>query len=221
MIRLTTLITAMALSVSVAQAEPSSLVAYDLETLRLLKNADPVRGQEIYEKEKCSKCHGDAGVSDDSEDVNIAGLMPSYSYKQLVDYKEKSRDSRDMYKRVRDLDKQQMADMAAWLGAQTAAEPGPKKEMSDELFKLVYKGDPERLLKACSSCHGRSGNGGQFDHPRINGQYKEYFVTTMIEFKEGDRENDIYSRMRYVAEVLTEEEIKMLADYYAIPEPPE
>ena len=60
-----------------------------------------------------------------------------------------------------------------------------------------------------------------FDHTRINGLYREYFVTTMTEFKEGDRENDVYSRMRVVAEVLTEEEIEALADYFAIPEPPE
>ena len=54
MIRLTTLITAMALSVSVAHAEPSSLVAFDLETLKLLRNADPARGQQIAEEENCA-----------------------------------------------------------------------------------------------------------------------------------------------------------------------
>lgn len=219
MIRLTTLITAMALSVSVAHAEPSSLVAFDLETLKLLRNADPARGQQIAEEENCAKCHGDAGVSDDPEDVNIAGLMPSYSYKQLKDYQDKNRDSRTMYKAVRDFDDQQMADLAVWFGSQKPADPGPKKELSPEVYDLVYKGDPERLLKACAACHGRDGNGGMFDHPRINGQYREYFVTTMTEFKEGDRENDVYSRMRVVAEALTEEEIEALADYFAIPEP--
>lgn len=220
MIRLTTLITAMALSVSVAHAEPSSLVAFDLETLKLLRNADPARGQQIAEEENCAKCHGDAGISDDSEDTNIAGLMPSYSFKQLKDYQDKNRDSRTMYKAVRDLDDQQMADLAAWFSTQSPADPGPKKELSQELYNLVYKGDPERLLKACAACHGRDGNGGMFDHPRINGQYREYFVTTMTEFREGDRENDVYSRMRFVAQALTEEEIEALADYFAIPEPP-
>lgn len=37
----------------------------------------------------------------------------------------------------------------------------------------------------------------------------------MLAFKEGDRTNDIYSRMRYVSEALTEAEIEALADYYA------
>ncbi|OOZ42683.1 c-type cytochrome [Solemya elarraichensis gill symbiont] len=219
MIRITTLITAMALSVSVAQAEPSSLVAFDLDTLRMLKDADPARGEEIAKKEKCYKCHGDTGVSDDSEDVNIAGLMPSYAYKQMKDYKDKKRDSCDMFKKVRKLDEQQLADLAVYFADLPAAKPGPDKGLTPELYKLIYKGDPERLLKACVACHGRKGNGGQFNHPRINGQYKEYLVTTMTEFKEEGRSNDIYSRMRYVSEVLTEEEIEALASYYAVPDP--
>ncbi len=219
MIRFTTLITAMALSITVAQAEPSSMVAFDLDTLRMLKSADPTRGEALAKEEKCSKCHGDAGVSDDSVDVNIAGLMSSYAYKQLKDFKDEKRDSRDMLKSVRNLDEQQMADLAVYYAGLPSAKPGPKKELTPELYKLVYKGDPERLLKACVACHGRKGNGGQFDHPRINGQYKDYLVTAMTEFKEEDRTNDIYARMRYVSEVLTEEEIEALASYYAVPDP--
>ena len=34
-------------------------------------------------------------------------------------------------------------------------------------------------------------------------------------FKEGDRSNDVYSRMRLIAEALTDEEIEALAAYYA------
>ncbi|MEJ2321839.1 MAG: c-type cytochrome, partial [Gammaproteobacteria bacterium] len=132
MIRLTTLITAMILSVPVAHAEPSSPVAFDLETLKLLRNADPARGQAVAEEERCAKCHGDAGISDDSEDVNIAGMMPSYLYKQLKDYQDKNRDSRSMYKAVRDLDEQQMADLAVWFGMQAPADPGPEKELTPE-----------------------------------------------------------------------------------------
>ena len=80
---------------------------------------------------------------------------------------------------------------------------------------MVTHGDPKRLLKACSSCHGRDGRGGQFDHPALSGQIKTYLVDSMLAFKEGDRTNDIYSRMRYVSEALTEAEIEALADYYA------
>ena len=88
-------------------------------------------------------------------------------------------------------------------------------------MRLVYEGDPQRLIKACASCHGRRGQGGQFDSARLSGQYPEYFIYTMTEFKEGDRSNDIYARMRSIAEVLTEEEIEGLAGYYGAAVPAE
>ena len=43
----------------------------------------------------------------------------------------------------------------------------------------------------------------------------------MTEFKEGDRGNDVYSRMRVVAEALTEAEIEGLAAYYGMAVPAE
>jgi cytochrome c553 len=77
------------------------------------------------------------------------------------------------------------------------------------------------LLKACAACHGRDGRGGQFDHPALAGQHRTYLVDSMTEFKEDDRENDIYGRMRDVSKRLTEAEIEALADYYALYLPPE
>jgi cytochrome c553 len=39
----------------------------------------------------------------------------------------------------------------------------------------------------------------------------------MTAFQEGDRENDHYSRMRFIASQLTEDEIQGLAAYYGAP----
>lgn len=227
MIRLTTLLSAMALSVSIAYAEPSSNVAFDVETVRLLKNASAERGQalvgELPRAARCSSCHGADGISNDPYYTNIAGMMPSYIYKQLRDYQDEKRgleteEGPDMIEAVLDLTYEQMADLSAFYGSLPPPAAGPKKTMSPELFQLVYRGDPERLLKSCASCHGRNGDGGMFDSPRINSQYKDFFAISMHEFKDGLRHNDVYSRMRVVAEVLTDEEIDMLAEYYAIPE---
>lgn len=221
MLRLLAAVTGMALLVPAAGAEPSSEVAFDVPTVQLLRAADPARGEALAEEGKCSKCHGDAGVSDDPEDVNIAGLRDSYIFKQLKDYQDRNRDDRDMYKQTRDLDDQQLADLAAWFASLEPAPRDTTQETDPAVLKLVFQGDPERLLKACAACHGRRGRGGQFDHPALSGQYPEYLVTTLTEFKEGDRTNDIYSRMRYVAESLTEEEIEALARYYGAAEPEE
>ena len=215
MMRLIAIATATVLFMPVANAEPSSAVAFDLPTLRLLKSADPSRGEALAEKKKCAKCHGDYGVSDDEDDINIAGMSASYLFKQLKDYKDKNRDDRDMYKKVKKLEEDQLADLAVWFASLEPAKPAADRTMTPEVRKLILRGDPERLLKACSSCHGRQGRGGQFDHPALAGQNKTYLVDSMIAFKEEDRTNDIYSRMRHVSAALTEAEIEALADYYA------
>ncbi len=211
----------MTLLLPTAGAEPSSQVAFDVETVRLLQAADPARGEALAKESKCAKCHGDNGVSEDPEDANIAGLRPSYIYKQLKDYQDENRDDRDMVKQTRDLDDQQMADLAVWFAAQEPLPPAADRNRDPAILRLVYEGDPQRLIKACASCHGRRGRGGQFDHPALAGQYPEYLVYTMTEFKEGDRSNDIYARMRSIAEALTEAEIKALAGYYGAAVPAE
>jgi len=215
MLRSITLFAALALLIPAAGAEPSSAVAFDAATLRLLAEADPVRGEELAKSERCHRCHGDAGVSEDPDDINIAGMSSSYAYKQLTDYLDKKRDNRDMYKSVRELDARQLADLAAWYATLESAQPAPERNRDPAVLRLVFKGDPERMIKACASCHGRKGRGGQFDHPALAGQQRAYLVLSLDEFKEGDRENDIYARMRHIAEALTEEEIEGLAAYYA------
>ncbi len=87
--RLIMLLAAMAILTPVVNAEPSSAVAFDLPTLRMLKSADPANGEALAKKGKCSKCHGENGVSDDPDDINIAGMSVSYAYKQLKDFKDK------------------------------------------------------------------------------------------------------------------------------------
>ncbi len=220
MMRFLAVLVATALFAPVASAEPSSAVAFDVATVRLLAAADPARGEAQAKESKCAKCHGDAGVSDDPEDVNIAGMSASYLYKQLKDYQDGNRDDRDMLKATRDLDDGQLADLAAWFASQDPAPAAADRNNDPAILRLVFQGDPTRLLKACASCHGRDGRGGQFDHPALAGQYPEYFIYTLTEFKEGDRTNDIYARMRHVAEALTEAEIEGLAGYYgaAVPE---
>lgn len=221
MMRILAVFTGMTLLLPVAGAEPSSQVAFDVPTVQLLRAADLARGEALAREKKCAKCHGEAGVSDDAEDTNIAGLRASYFYKQLKDYQGGQRDNRSMKKQVRDLDDQQMADLAAWYATREPAPNGTGTANADPaVLELVYRGDPTRLLKSCSSCHGRRGEGGQFDSPPLTGQYPEYFITTMTEFKEGDRANDIYGRMRTTAGALTVDEIEALAAYYsaALPE---
>lgn len=202
-----------AVSTAYAADEPEETFAWSRATLDLIASGDAARGEEIAKKQKCSKCHGDTGISDEDDTPSIAGQVPAYNYKQMLEYKTKVRESKDMYKKVKKLDLQQMADLAAFYAIQ---EPEPPEGKTEPPL-LVTQGDMERLLLPCNVCHGEKGEGLGFEVPAINGQKIEAFVDTMTEFQDGDRENDQYGRMRFTSSQLSEEEIEQPAAYYAAP----
>lgn len=211
--RLFLMVAVLCLLTAPAYAGPSSTVAFDGNTLALLAGADAKNGQQAAVV--CATCHGEQGIAVLHQAANIAGQRASYVYKQLRDFKDGHRIEHEMNRFARGLSDQQMADMAAWY--ETLPVPAFTKPaaVSTDIKKLVYQGDPERLLKSCSSCHGHAGQGGQFSHPLIAGQTREYLVQSLRDFKAGARKNDVWSRMRFVAEALTDEEIQGLADFYA------
>jgi cytochrome c553 len=191
--------------------------AWSRAMLDVIEAGDAERGAELAEKAKCSKCHGEAGIAEDDETPSIAGQVPAYQFKQLLDYKTQVRDSRDMYKKVRRLSLEDLADLAAHF-ATLAPEPpaGPA-----EPPLLVAQGDKDRLLLACQVCHGERGEGMGFQVPALAGQKIDHFVETMTAFRDGDRENDEYGRMRFIAAQLSEDEIAAIAAYYAAERTPE
>jgi cytochrome c553 len=205
-------------ALSTASASPSSNIVWDSETRNLIKNADLEKGAKIAKK--CGKCHGDDGTdptSIEEEDTPfLAGQIAHASYKQIVDYQDKKRDDKTMQKKVKKLSKQDIADVSAFY--QTQALPTSSVDsakVTADAIKMATKGAGERFLPPCAGCHGLKGEGSIVDVPALAGQNTSYFITTMMAFKEQDRENDIYSRMRFIAEQLSEKEITELADYYA------
>lgn len=201
------------LTATSVNAEPSSLVAFDAATRALLKSGDVARGKALSEDKKCTKCHGDVGIAEDDDEVNLAGQIPSYLLKQLLDYKSEHRQERSMKKAVRKLNEQDMADLSQYYASLASAKAA--YTVTGDIMTLVKKGDHTRMLKSCNSCHGQNGQGDAFESPAIIGQKIEYFITTIEEMQEDDRTNDVYSRMRLIAKVLTEEELQALALYYS------
>lgn len=173
---------------------------------------DPEKGKALAKEGKCSKCHGDTGVSDEDDTPSIAGQIAAYSYKQLHDYKTKVRDDKSMFKKVKNLSNQDMIDLSAWYAQQ---KPEAKAGTDKNIPVLANKGDRKRFLLACDTCHDDEAMKRGFQTPIIEGQKPQHFIDTMIAFKEGDRENDHYNLMRSIAKKLTEAEIDELAAYYA------
>jgi len=211
------------LPLGLAQAAPSSNVAWTVETHSLVKKGDPKIGSEIEVVETedvnaCADCHGERGAEPDRDKhPTLAGQVAAYTFKQLRDYKDGSRENRKMSEAVERLTDEQLAALAAWY----ADQPIPKVEVdedetvSEDTIKLVFRGDKTRLIQPCASCHGARGEGAIIDVPAIAGQNVKYFVNTMKDYAKGERANDVYSRMRIIAKSLTRDEIEELAVYYA------
>jgi cytochrome c553 len=199
---------------------PSTTVAWTPDLKRALAGADAERGGRLAQEMMCASCHGNAGVSWSGQWPSLAGQPAEYTYKMLVDYAEGDRAQTQraylMHTISKALDAQDMRDLSAFYAAfdLPPASEAPV-EHSEATIRLVRDGDGKRLLAPCASCHGNLGQGAKYDIPALAGQQAEYFVKTMQEYKAGTRRNDVYSRMRVIAQALTDEEIDALANYYA------
>lgn len=202
------------LAFDTAADEPGFKWSY--ATLRLIESGNPAKGAIVAKQHKCAKCHGDTGISEEDDTPSVAGQTRSYQFKQLMDYKTSTREERTMVKRARKLSPEEMADLSAFYEAQTQEMP-PQREAP----KLATEGDESRLLLSCDVCHGKEGTGYGMESPVLIGQKPQYFIDTMMAFRDGDRENDAYGRMRFIANRLSDEEIEGLAAYYSMPPTPE
>jgi cytochrome c553 len=202
-------------------AEPSSQIAWTPELLNLVKKGNADKGKVLAES--CKSCHGDKGqgMKEETQDDEIlpaipalAGQLATYTYKQLRDYLSGSRSHVQMTGVAKGLTEQDAADLAVWFSTLPRAENTSGNEKLDRAEKMVEQGDGKRILPPCFVCHGSKGQGEKQDIPALAGQQANYFTRTLLEYKNGQRHNDVYSRMRLIAQQLSEEEIKELALYY-------
>ena len=205
----------------VVNAEPSSQIAWTPEVLNLVKNGNLNKGKALAES--CKSCHGDKGqgMKEETRDGEtlpaipaLAGQVATYTYKQLRDYANGSRSHDSMTGIAKGLKEQDAADLAVWFSSLPAQENKSGSRNLARAEKMVEQGDGKRILPPCFVCHGGNGQGEKQDIPALAGQQADYFARTLLEYKNGQRHNDIYSRMRLIAQQLSEEEIKELAQYY-------
>ena len=199
-----------------AIAAPASLVAWDAQTRNFIKNADLQKGEVIAQT--CISCHGVDG-SKAGELLegfpSLAGQRAEYIFKQLMDYKQGKRVGLGIMPNfVANLDKPAMASVATWFSKQDLPIKG-KAQATKATNKIVFKGDSARFVPACSGCHGLKGEGSIVDVPALAGMSESYFKVTMNRFKRQQRHNDIYQRMRQIAQKLSADEINDVAKYYS------
>ncbi|GAA3898517.1 c-type cytochrome [Halomonas cibimaris] len=184
---------------------------------------DPDRGEQV--SSTCVACHQTDGMGKNNPQAEswprLAGLPEAYIAKQLHDFKAGRRQNASMAAIVTGLDEQDMADVAAYYARLTpwpelptayhAADPDSAAEW------LAERGDWENgsFIPACSQCHGPNGQGVGEHFPPLAGQHEAYLKTQLARWRSGQRHNDPNELMAGVANRLSDDQIEMIAAYYA------
>jgi cytochrome c553 len=168
--------------------------------------ADSAKGQSIVNK-VCSACHGQDGNSPTAANPKLAGQIPEYVQKQLVNFKSAGG-------MAAGLSADDMRDVAAYFAAQ-APKPGVARHPETiALGRKIWRGgDVAKGLPACAGCHGAAGAGLPAQYPRLAGQYPEYIETQLKAFRASERRNDANKMMQSIASKMSDPEIRAVADY--------
>jgi len=186
-------------------AFPASLAA-----LVLVLAAAPAAAQgdaAIREKAAaCFACHGPNGNSENPLFPVLAGQSWRYIYIQLKDFKEGRRTDPVMTPMVADLTRDDMIALGNFFAAQ---KPLPIKFKADGAKVAAGRKISDAVL--CPMCH-LGGFVGQNEIPKVAGQYPEYVVKQLQDFKAKRRTNDA-GNMTSVAGTLSDADIENLSHY--------
>jgi cytochrome c553 len=198
-----------------ATAQPTTRVAWTTKTLDEVEHANRAHGAQVAQQ-RCVACHAPDGSSAAPTIPRMAGQSVLAIYKQLHDFRSGARVNPIMSAQVEGLDDQSIADVATYFGHLRRGDSDLQNPpfVGPEIENLVVNGSVSRGLPPCTACHGTRA-GGPIEVPTLADQHVDYLEAQLQAFAKGDRHNDIYHRMRSVAERLTPKEMHELAIYYA------
>lgn len=169
----------------------------------------------------CAACHGPDGNSPVDMYPKIAGQHAPYLYKQLREYKlgmetggKQGRNNSIMFGMVAALSDQDMKDLAAYFASQKMKSGTTPEDVIARGEKLYRGGDADRGIASCIACHGPRGSGTSLGgFPKISYQHANYLKTTLQEFRDGKRANDLNGMMQDIARKLSDKDIEVLSQY--------
>lgn len=177
--------------------------------------------------ETCVACHGADGNSLAANFPKIAGQNEAYVIKQLNDMRvpqsEGGREVVEMTAIIADFSEQDIADLAAYFADQIPQGGAADPELVEVGEKLYRGGDSEKMIAACTGCHGPDGKGNKgAAYPMIAGQHADYIEKQLKAFRlgadqpqaQGARINDGDTKMmRSVAANMSDLQIKAVASF--------
>lgn len=164
----------------------------------------------------CVACHGEEGNSVVPMFPKLAGMTREYIAKQLTEFISGKRKNDMMSPVAASLKPADVAPLAAYYGS-AKPKPGPvpatpDAKLVEEGKQLFLNGNETTGVPACAGCHGQDAAGVALV-PRLAGQYSDYVIAQLKNFNTGVRTNDPNRFMRVVAQRMTEQEMKAVAEY--------
>ena len=182
---------------------------------------DVAKGQKIA-SEVCAACHGADGNSTAPVNPKLAGQIPEYLAKQLMNFrpgkdnKPAERPNNIMTALAANLAPEDVPSIAAYYAGQKLVPEKARDKKTIELGQKIFRaGIAEKGVPACAGCHGPAGTGVPAQYPLLGGQYSEYIEAQLKAFRSSERANDPNRMMRMTASRLSDAEIKAVSDYIA------
>lgn len=160
----------------------------------------------------CFTCHGLDGRGNGAGAPRLAALDVGYLMRQLDDYARGRRQHKEMQAIAVRLDERDRQAVAAYYAGLPFTPVEPPAVPPNELYTA---GDAARGLAACSSCHGRDGEGIGPANPPLGGQPAAYLAEQLRKWQRSERRNDPDNLMLAISRRLTTAEISSVAAHAA------
>jgi cytochrome c553 len=179
------------------------LIAAALFSQPVLAEGDVTAGKELGYT--CLGCHGIEGYRNAYPSYRVpklGGQKAGYLEIALKGYRDGTRQHPTMVAQATSLTDQEIADVAAYLasiGNETVAGGGTSGAAFDK-------------AAACVACHGQSGISVNAAWPTLAGQYQDYLLNSLSQYRDGTRKDPV---MGAQAALIAEEDVAKLALYFS------
>lgn len=174
-------------------------------------------GNPIAGKDKiilCMGCHGADGSGSSSLFPKLAEQGEAYLAKQIRDFKSGARKEEHMTSMAETIDPADIDNIAAYFSGQPHKKGNSSTAETTTGRQIYSTGITGKGVTACISCHGKQALGVPvLKYPSLAGQYQEYLVKTLKDFRSGMRNNDPGKVMQSIATKLSDQEIDAVANY--------
>jgi len=163
---------------------------------------DPAKGRALANT--CLGCHGVPNYKNAYPNYSVPkleGQHPEYIVLALQAYRSGERSHLTMHSQASSLSDQDMADIAAYFSGEVLNKDNNPPE-----------GKAPAAAQVCVACHGENGVGITGQYPTLSGQHADYLEQAIRDYRKGGRKNAI---MGTFAQQIKEEDIRVLAEYYA------